>query len=449
MSKPFSCSEYHYRPASLEASGGEHPVPAPVHASPHKPSAKQQLFLNLTCLEALYGGAAGGGKSEALLMAALQFVHVPGYAALILRKDTQRLQLAGGLIPRSHEWLANSGAVWNASRRQWTFPSGATITFGYLSNWLDKYRYGSSEFQFIAFDELTEFTEEDYLFLFSRLRKVQQLHVPLRMRSASNPGGIGHVWVKGRFVEARGQESGVRSQVEEIAGLLGIEKLLARKPGELSGGEQQRVALGRALVRQPAAMLLDEPLSSLDPPLRSELRRLLKELQQRLKVTTVYVTHDQGEAMSLGERIAVIKEGKIEQVGTPAEIYDEPRNRFVAGFFGEGMNWGGRSQGSGVRGQQSVLGVRPEDVVLRRGGGDGRRTGTVTGTQWLGPATMVEVDLEKREETEQGIERVTWLSRVCGRADFRVGEKVSIEVAPGKEHWFDLASGERTSVNKI
>ena len=211
MSKPFSCSEYHYRPASLEASGGEHPVPAPVHASPHKPSAKQQLFLNLTCLEALYGGAAGGGKSEALLMAALQFVHVPGYAALILRKDTQRLQLAGGLIPRSHEWLANSGAVWNASRRQWTFPSGATITFGYLSNWLDKYRYGSSEFQFIAFDELTEFTEEDYLFLFSRLRKVQQLHVPLRMRSASNPGGIGHVWVKGRFVEARGQESGVRS----------------------------------------------------------------------------------------------------------------------------------------------------------------------------------------------------------------------------------------------
>ena len=150
-------------------------------------------------------------------------------------------------------------------------------------------------------------------------------------------------------MKARGQESGVRSQVEEIAGLLGIEKLLARKPGELSGGEQQRVALGRALVRQPAAMLLAEPLSSLDPPLTSELRRLLKELQQRLKVTTVYVTHDQGEAMSLGERIAVIKEGKIEQVGTPAEIYDEPRNRFVAGFFGEGMNWGGRSQGSGVR----------------------------------------------------------------------------------------------------
>ncbi|MCE9525010.1 MAG: ABC transporter ATP-binding protein [Planctomycetales bacterium] len=119
-------------------------------------------------------------------------------------------------------------------------------------------------------------------------------------------------------LKARGQESGVRSQVEEIASQLGIQHLLQRRPGELSGGEQQRVALGRALVRQPAAMLLDEPLSSLDPPLRSELRRLLKELQQRLKVTTVYVTHDQGEAMSLGERIAVIKDGKIEQAGTPA-----------------------------------------------------------------------------------------------------------------------------------
>ena len=140
--------------------------------------------------------------------------------------------------------------------------------------------------------------------------------------------------------------------------------LLARKPGELSGGEQQRVALGRALVRQPAALLLDEPLSSLDPPLRSELRRLLRELQRRLAVTTVYVTHDQGEAMALGERIAVIRAGKIEQVGTPEEIYDQPRNRFVAGFFGEGMSWGKRKAESGKR---MVLGVRAEDVVLRRG----------------------------------------------------------------------------------
>ncbi len=249
-------------------------------------------------------------------------------------------------------------------------------------------------------------------------------------------------------MKVRGQESGVRSQVEEIATQLGIKQFLARKPGELSGGEQQRVALGRALVRQPAALLLDEPLSSLDPPLRSELRRLLKEQSRRLKVTTVYVTHDQAEAMSLGERIAVIRAGKIEQVGTPEEIYDQPRNQFVAGFFGEGMNWGKgsgvREQESGDRSQETVLGVRPEDVVLRRGSENAKViTGTVKNVQWLGSYTIVEVELEQ-EQTEN----ITWLSRACGRADFRLGERVSLEIAAGKEHWFDAASGERMSVRK-
>ncbi len=170
---------------------------------PHEPWPRQSLFLGLHCLEAFYGGAAGGGKSEALLMAALEFAHVPGYAALILRKDTQRLRLAGGLIPRSHEWLTGKGAQWNDTQRTWTFPTSgapATIRFGYLRDVNDKYRYASSEFQFIAFDELTEFLEEDYLFLFSRLRKSNHLNIPLRMRSASNPGGLGHAWVKGRFI---------------------------------------------------------------------------------------------------------------------------------------------------------------------------------------------------------------------------------------------------------
>ena len=244
-------------------------------------------------------------------------------------------------------------------------------------------------------------------------------------------------------MKVRGQEE-IKSKISQISAQLGIDGLLERKPAELSGGEQQRVALGRALVRQPAALLLDEPLSSLDPRLRSELRRLLKELQRRLKVTTVYVTHDQAEAMSLGERIAVIRAGKIEQAGTPAEIYDQPKNRFVAGFFGEGgMNWGKRKAESGER---TVLGVRPEDVVLTREREKIEASkGTVSSVQWLGSHTMVEVELEG---SEREAEKVTWFSRVCGRADFQPGEVVSIQVPQDKEHWFDAASGERMSVSK-
>jgi predicted phage terminase large subunit-like protein len=172
---------------------------------PHTPHPRQEEFLNLNDREVFFGGAAGGGKSDALLMAALLHADQPGYAALILRKDVQRLALAGGLIPRSHEWFAGSDAVWNGQSRQWTFPCKtgppATLTFGYVSGPFDKYRYASSEFQYIAFDELTEFREEDYLFLFSRLRGVKSLGVPLRVRSASNPGNIGHLWVRQRFIE--------------------------------------------------------------------------------------------------------------------------------------------------------------------------------------------------------------------------------------------------------
>jgi predicted phage terminase large subunit-like protein len=171
---------------------------------PAAPTSRQDQFLGLNVLEAFYGGAAGGGKSTALLMDALRHVHVPGYAALIVRRDLPRLSLPGGLIPRSHEWLRGSHATYSARRCQWTFPTGgvpATITFGYLHSPLDKFRYGSSEYQFIAFDELTEFAEDDYLFLFSRLRRTSGLSAPLRVRSASNPGGPGHLWVKHRFVD--------------------------------------------------------------------------------------------------------------------------------------------------------------------------------------------------------------------------------------------------------
>jgi hypothetical protein len=139
------------------------------------------------------GGAGGGGKSQALWYGALQFVMVPGYAALVLRRTYADLAKAGALMERSKEYLAGSGAVWNERDKKWTFPSGATVTFGYLQHEDDKYQYKSSEFQYVAFDELTDFTESQYTFLFTRLRKKQAgpvADVPLRMRSASNPGGL-------------------------------------------------------------------------------------------------------------------------------------------------------------------------------------------------------------------------------------------------------------------
>jgi phage terminase large subunit-like protein len=184
---------------------------------PVQPTERQHEFLQLNVPEAFYGGAAGGGKSTALLMGALQYAYVPGYAALILRRDLPRLSLPGGLVPKSHEWLRGSQATWNARRCQWTFPTGgppATITFGYLHSPLDKYRYCSSEYQYIAFDELTEFDEEDYLFLFSRLRRTHGLSAPLRIRSASNPGGPGHLWVKNRFINLHSLAAGGRQAAE-------------------------------------------------------------------------------------------------------------------------------------------------------------------------------------------------------------------------------------------
>lgn len=155
-----------------------------------------------------FGGAAGGGKSDVLLMRALQYVHVRGYAALILRKDTKRLKRSGGLIPRAHEWLAPHPDVrWNGTDNRFTFPSGATIEFSYLDNPNDKYGYGSTEFQFIGFDELTDFREEDYVFLKSRLRKTVSLDVPLLIASASNPGGPGHFWVKTYFISKEAEKA--------------------------------------------------------------------------------------------------------------------------------------------------------------------------------------------------------------------------------------------------
>jgi hypothetical protein len=173
---------------------------------PHEPHPKQRAFLDLTCKEAFFGGAAGGGKSDALLMAALQYVHVAGYCALIIRRTYADLSKPGAVLDRSKSWLMKrEGAKWSETAKQWTFstPDGGTayLQFGYLAEVNDKYKYQSTEYQFIGFDEVSQFEEESYLYLFSRLRKIKALDIPLRMRSASNPGGRGHHWVMRRFVD--------------------------------------------------------------------------------------------------------------------------------------------------------------------------------------------------------------------------------------------------------
>lgn len=167
--------------------------------TPHYPEPPQEAFLATTELEALYGGSAGGGKSDALLIAALQYVDVPGYSAILFRRTYTDLALPGAIMDRSKQWLAGTDATWKDTDKTWRFPSGATLAFGYLQTSTDRFRYQSAEFQFIGFDELTQFPEADYLYLFSRLRRLEGATVPLRMRGASNPGGLGHRWVMGRF----------------------------------------------------------------------------------------------------------------------------------------------------------------------------------------------------------------------------------------------------------
>jgi multiple sugar transport system ATP-binding protein len=237
--------------------------------------------------------------------------------------------------------------------------------------------------------------------------------------------------------------------VREAARMLDIAPLLERRPHQLSGGQRQRVALGRALVRQPQAFLMDEPLSNLDAALRIAMRAEIKKLHQTMRTTFVYVTHDQAEALTLADRIVVMKEGVIQQIGTPEEIYDRPKNTFVASFLGNPpINYlEGTLSADGARfvrgslflklskelrgqaGRPVKLGIRAEDVDPR-GGGE-KLQGRVSSVLPVGSDTFLGVD----------VEGATLFFRLGRELRAHEGENVSLSVNMSHAQLFDSSSG--------
>ncbi|MBP2437209.1 ABC transporter ATP-binding protein [Microbacterium amylolyticum] len=246
-----------------------------------------------------------------------------------------------------------------------------------------------------------------------------------------------------------------RKRVEEAARLLDLEPYLDRKPKALSGGQRQRVAMGRAIVREPQVFLMDEPLSNLDAKLRVQTRTQIASLQRRLGVTTVYVTHDQTEALTMGDRIAVLKDGILQQVGTPRDLYESPQNDFVAGFIGSpamnlfpaditdgGVLFGDKTVGVDAKalgrahGSKVKTGVRPEDFVVSPAGEPGLQV-TIDLVEELGADGYLYGHTEIEGETVQ------LLARVDGRQHPMAGEKVTLTPAPDHVHVFDAETGER------
>jgi multiple sugar transport system ATP-binding protein len=246
--------------------------------------------------------------------------------------------------------------------------------------------------------------------------------------------------------------SEIKERVDEAAETMGITELLDDRPGELSGGQQQRVALGRSIVRQPEVFLLDEPLSNLDAKLRGHMRTEIQQLQQELGVTTVYVTHDQTEAMTMGDKIAILNYGELQQIGTPLECYNEPANVFVAEFIGEpAMNTfpltcedeelrsdtmtypvPARASDEVKHGDEITLGIRPRDVELADEDGPDTVTGDILVVEPMGDSLQLTVDINGTEAT------------VSVDAEFRLqsGDTIRLRFPTEGVHLFDTVSGE-------
>jgi multiple sugar transport system ATP-binding protein len=277
------------------------------------------------------------------------------------------------------------------------------------------------------------------------------------------------------------EKNEIAQRVKRAAAILELEGLLDRRPGALSGGQRQRVAMGRAIVREPRAFLLDEPLSNLDAKLRVQMRAEIRKLHSTLGVTMIYVTHDQTEAMTLGDRLALLQKGELQQLGTPRDLYDAPRNLFVAGFIGSpAMNFlpaivrDGHLQlpmlrislreGPGIREMRDklIVGLRPEHIFLTDGEPEQRHTFQARAgmIEWLGADAYVHFEIEPgnwsdmpaipawqdRKTTKE--ERIPMTVRLDPSKTIRFGDKLDLVIDPKKLHLFDPASGGRLNVSE-
>jgi multiple sugar transport system ATP-binding protein len=258
----------------------------------------------------------------------------------------------------------------------------------------------------------------------------------------------------------------IEKRVADVAAMLGITKLLGRRPKELSGGQRQRVAMGRAIVRHPRAFLMDEPLSNLDAKLRIQMRVELVRLHRRLGVTTIYVTHDQTEAMTLGQRVTVLNHGHIQQVAPPRELYDHPANAFVAGFIGSppmnfvrgrlengGVTIGGArlalpsSVSGSIKGSEPevLVGLRPESFLPTQEG-SGLFRGEIEVVEQLGAESYVYLRVPNLDVVEQSDRPGELAGSICARliepTNLTAGERLSLDIRPELVRFFDVKTGD-------